>query len=268
MKNIEIKKKIEGGLRTRGVYKKSQTGKPLITVITAVYNGEKYLEECIQSLHKQNYDNIEHIIVDGGSNDKTLEILRKYEKKIDYWISEKDKGIYDAFNKGMKFSTGDYLGFLNSDDVYTSKAFDYLLKYIKKNPETDFFFGAVKKHWGVLYGYRPLRIHWTWGFYSSHSTGFFIKKDSALIVGEYNLKYKFSADYDYFFRMIVKKKMKGISTKKDELFGVFRRGGFSSKISFVDHFFETIKIRIDNKQNRFLILIIFILKYLKNISKI
>ena len=61
MKNIEIKKKIEGGLRTRGVYKKSQTGKPLITVITAVYNGEKYLEECIQSLHKQNYDNIEHI---------------------------------------------------------------------------------------------------------------------------------------------------------------------------------------------------------------
>ena len=62
--------------------------------------------------------------------------------------------------------------------------------------------------------------------------------------------------------------MKGISTKKDELFGVFRRGGFSSKISFVDHFFETIKIRIDNKQNRFLILIIFILKYLKNISKI
>ena len=118
--------------------KKSSHWKPLITVITAVYNGEKYLEECIQSLHKQNYDNIEHIIVDGGSNDKTLEIIRKYEK-IDYWISEKDKGIYDAFNKGMKFSTGDYLGFLNSDDVYTNEAFDYLLKYINKNPETDFF---------------------------------------------------------------------------------------------------------------------------------
>ena len=63
----------------------------------------------------------------------------------------------------MKFSTGDYLGFLNSDDVYTNECFGYLLNYIDKNPETDFF-GAVKKHWGVLYGYKPYKIHWTWGF--------------------------------------------------------------------------------------------------------
>ena len=97
---------------------------------------------------------------------------------------------------------------------------------------------------------------------------FFYKKKSALKVGEYNLKYKYSADYDYFYRMIVKEKMKGIGTKKNELFGIFRRGGFSSKIKFIDHFFEEIKIRIDNKQNKFLVLAIIIFKYLKNLTKI
>ena len=268
MNNITKEKKLEGGLRTKGLFKKSSSGKPLITVITAVYNSETHLEESILSLHKQNYDNIEHIIIDGGSTDNSLEIIKKYDTKIDYWISEKDFGIYDAFNKGMKLSNGDYLGFLNSDDIYAEGSFDHLLKYIKKYPQVDFIFGAVKKHWGILYGYKPFKIYWSWGFYSSHSTGFFIKKKSAEEVGEYNLKYKFSADYDYFFRMIVKKKMKGIGTKKNELFGIFRRGGFSSKISFIDHFFETIRIRLDNNQNRFIVLLIFVLKYLKNLSKI
>ena len=88
------------------------------------------------------------------------------------------------------------------------------------------------------------------------------------IVGDYNLKYKYSADYDYFYRMIVKHKLKGVATKKNELFGIFRRGGYSSKIKFIDHFFETIKIRIDNKQNKLLVLIIFIFKFLKNIKKL
>jgi len=268
MSNLDKKFTLVGGLRTKGILKKSSPGKPLISVITAVYNSEKYLEESIKSLHNQNYDNIEHIVVDGKSTDSSIEIIKKYENNIDYWISEKDYGIYDAFNKGMKLSNGDYLGFLNSDDVYTEEAFEHLLKYINKYPKVDFIFGGVKKHWGVLYGYKPLKIYWSWGFYSSHSTGFFIKKKSAEIVGEYNLKYKFSADYDYFFRMIVKEKMKGIGTNKNEIFGVFRRGGFSSKINFIDHFFETIKIRLDNKQNRLIVLIIFIFKYLKNINKI
>ena len=86
-------------------------------------------------------------------------------------------------------------------------------------------------------------------------------------MGYYNLKYKFSADYDYFYRLIVKHKYKGIASKKDEVFGIFRRGGFSSQIKFIDHFFEEMKIRIDNKQNKLLILIIFIYKFLKNLKK-
>ena len=148
------------------------------------------------------------------------------------------------------------------------KALEILKKYILEYPKVDFFFGAVKKHWGTLYGYKPYKIYWSWGFYSSHSTGFFIKSQAAKKVGLYNLKYKYSSDYDYFFRMIVKNKLKGIGTKKNEVFGNFRRGGYSSKTKFLDHFMEEIKIRVDNRQNKLLILLIFIYKYLKNISKI
>tara|TARA_B100000780_G_scaffold269824_2_gene228991 strand:+ start:731 stop:1558 length:828 start_codon:yes stop_codon:yes gene_type:complete len=260
--------KIDGGLRKKNIFKKNKKDEPLITIVTAVYNNEKYLEESILSLHKQKYENYEHIIIDGGSTDGTIDIIKKYENKIDYWCSEGDKGIYDAFNKGMKLAGGEYVGFLNSDDNYSQNTLELLLKYIKRYPEKDFFFGAVKKHWGVLHGYKPYKIYWSWGFYSSHSTGFFIKISSAKKVGLYNLKYKYSADYDYFFRMIVKKKLKGVGTKKNEIFGTFRRGGFSSTIKFFDHFLEEIKIRVDNGQNKILILIIFIYKYLKNISKI
>ncbi len=256
----------EGGLRVEG--KNQHNTSPLITVITATFNSEKYLEESILSLHNQKFLNYEHIIIDGGSTDKTIDIIKKYEQNITYWCSSNDKGIYDAFNKGMQLAKGEYIGFLNSDDKYSDDALEILNKYIKKYPKKDFIFGAVQKHWGVLYGYKPYKIHWSWGFYSSHSTGFFIKKNAAKLVGLYNLKYKYSSDYDYFYRMIVKKKLNGIGTKKSELFGIFRRGGFSSKIKFYDHFSEEIKIRLDNGQNKILILLIYIYKFIKNFSKL
>ena len=116
--------------------------------------------------------------------------------------------------------------------------------------------------------YKPWKIHYSWGFYTSHSTGFFIKRNSAKKVGLYNLKYKYSSDYDYFYRMIVLKKLKGLGTKKENIFGVFRRGGFSSKVKFLDHFKEEIRIRLDNKQNKLLVLIIIIYKSIKHIKKI
>jgi glycosyltransferase involved in cell wall biosynthesis len=257
-----------GGLRIKNIFKKSEKNKPLISIITAVFNAENYLDEALQSLYSQGYKNYEHIIIDGGSNDKTLDIIKKNQNNIDYWVSQKDKGIYDAFNLGMRLSRGDYIGFLNSDDKYVPDALNILLNYINKYPDKDFIFGSVKKHWGILHGYNPYKIFWSWGFYSSHSTGFFIKKEAAKQVGLYNLKYKYSADYDYFYRMIVKHKMKGIGTKKKELFGIFRRGGFSSRISFREHFFEEISIRLDNNQNRILVLFIFIYKFFKNIRKI
>tara|TARA_B100000941_G_C28502800_1_gene555385 strand:+ start:2180 stop:2932 length:753 start_codon:yes stop_codon:yes gene_type:complete len=242
--------------------------KPLISIITVVKNGEKHLEECINSVLTQSYKNIQYIIIDGNSTDNTISIIKKYEKDLFKWESQDDRGIYDAFNRGLKIATGELIGFINSDDIYCENALETLVKYYNEYPEIDFIFGSVKKHWGVLHGYKPWKIKFTWGFYSSHSTGFFIKKEAAKKVGQYNLKYKFSSDYDYFYRMIVKEKLKGIGTKKNEMFGIFRRGGYSSKIKFIDHFFEEINIRIDNGQNKILILLIFIYKFIKNINRI
>ncbi len=241
---------------------------PKISIITVCKNSSATIEETIKSIIKQNYNNIELIIIDGKSTDDTLTIIEKYKKNISSLVSEIDDGIYDGFNKGLKLATGDLIGFVNADDILTDNALEILKNYYQKNPNVDFIFGSVKKHWGIIHGYKPWKIFFSWGFYTSHSTGFFIKKDAAKRVGNYNLKYKFSADYDYFYRMIVDQKLKGVATKKNEVLGIFRRGGFSSKVNFFDHLCECTKIRIDNGQNKFVVLLTFLLKYLYNYNKI
>ena len=114
-------RKGEGGLRTKGFFKKSYDDKPLISIITVVYNGEKHLQETIQSVINQTYDNVEYIIIDGGSSDGTIDIIKKYEDQIDYWVSEKDNGIYDAMNKGIKVAKGKWLNFMNAGDKFYDK---------------------------------------------------------------------------------------------------------------------------------------------------
>lgn len=254
----------DGGSRLSG----NQNKKPFLSIITVVYNGEKFLEETISSVLSQQFQDYEYLIIDGKSNDNTIKIIKKYENQIEYWISQKDNGIYDAFNKGLELARGKYVGFINSDDIYRKNTFKLIKEYDESYKKIDFIFGSVKKHWGLLSGYRPWKIYWSWGFYSSHSTGFFIKLDSAKKIGFYNTKYKYSADYDYFYRMIVKLKMLGVASKKNEIFGDFRRGGFSSTINFFDHFCEEIKIRLDNGQNRFMVLLVFIFKFLYHIKKL
>ena len=267
-KIVSLKKKLfyEGGTRLRK--KNTKNKSPLFSIITVVYNNEKYLEETILSVLKQSYKNFEYIIVDGGSTDRTLEIIKKYNNKINYWVSEKDKGIYDAFNKGMSLCRGNFIGIINSDDIYTKNSLKIISSYIKKKPVFDFIFGSVRKHWGILHGYKPNKIFYSWGFYSSHSTGFFIRRSAAQKVGLYDLKYKYHADYDYFYRLIVQKKMTGLATKKKEITGIFRRGGFSSTINYRKLFKEEMLIRYNNKQNFVLLIVIFIYKIIKHFKKI
>jgi glycosyltransferase involved in cell wall biosynthesis len=108
----------EGGLRTKGHFKKSFNDKPLISIITVVFNGREHLEQTIQSVLKQSYDNVEYIIIDGGSTDGTTAVIKKYEHAIDYWVSEPDGGIYDAMNKGIDVASGEWLYFLGAGDAF------------------------------------------------------------------------------------------------------------------------------------------------------
>ena len=205
--------KEDGGLRKKNICQNLQK-KPLISVITVVLNNDKYIQECFNSIHNQDYECFEHIVVDGGSEDETIKIIKRNSHKIDYWCSNKDKGIYDAFNLGMKLAKGEILCFVNSDDKFYSQKTLNFASNAFKNKNIDFIFGPVKKHWATLHGYKPWKIYFSWGFYTSHSTGFFIKKKSAKKLGKYKIKYKYSADYDYFYRMIVKYKLKELGQIK------------------------------------------------------
>lgn len=107
-----------GSARTKGIRKKMAPADPLISIITIVYNCERHIEQTIQSVVGQSYKPIEYIIVDGGSTDGTIDIIRKYEDRIDNWISEPDRGISDAMNKGIRLATGDIIAHLHADDYY------------------------------------------------------------------------------------------------------------------------------------------------------
>lgn len=109
-----------GGKRTKGVLPNPGPDHPLITVITVVFNASTTIEATIKSILGQTYPSVEYIIIDGGSTDGTLDIIRKYEHAIDYWLSEADKGLYDAMNKGIAASTGTWLNFMNANDVFYS----------------------------------------------------------------------------------------------------------------------------------------------------
>jgi len=237
------------------------------SIITVTLNAENDLKETIDSLKKQEFKDFEYIIIDGKSSDNTDKLIKINNHIIDKYLIEKDHGIYDAMNKGLNLATGKYIGFLNAGDKYTPDGLKIINEYLNSN-DVDFIFGTVKKKI-LKYGFRKKRIFYNFDFYTSHSSGFFIKKKSHDLIGNYNTKYKISADYDLFYKMIVKKKMKGISTKKNELIGLFKSGSsYSSKFNFLEHLYEETQIRIDNNQNKFIVFLIFNIHFFKNLKKI
>ena len=231
-----------------------------ISIITVVKNSSNTIEKTIKSVLAQEYKNLEYIIIDGGSTDGTLEVIKKYKKNISLFLKEKDNGIWDAMNKGLESANGDIIGFLNADDNYNPGALNLVNNYFIQN-DIDFLFGSVKKY-KLIHGYKPWKIKWSFGFYTSHSVGFFIKRKKHMEVGKYSLDY-LSSDLDFFYKMIVNFKLRGISTKKYEILGEFSKGGFSSKINYVHHLRDLNKIRINNKQNKIFVYLLYIFKIIK-----
>lgn len=147
----------EGGLKTKGVIKKSMDDKPLVSIVTPVFNGRLYLEETIRSVIGQTYDNVEYIIIDGGSTDGSLEVIRKYENKIDYWLTDQDSGVYEAINKGFKNASGDILAYLNCDDLYYPDSVKMAVEYFKTHLFAELIYGNcdfIGAKGEFLYTYR------------------------------------------------------------------------------------------------------------------
>lgn len=125
------------------IFFKKDTFWPKLSIITPSYNQANFLERTILSVLNQSYPNLEYIIIDGGSNDRSIEVIKKYEKYLAYWISEPDNGQEDAINKGFKKATGDIVGWQNSDDIYLPGAFFKVCNEFKKYPDSDVVFGNM-----------------------------------------------------------------------------------------------------------------------------
>ena len=264
---IEIlkNKKLRGELNFGGFRLKNKNKKtPLVSIIMPNFKS-KTLKKAIQSILKQTYKNFELIIVDGSSGKSTINILKKFDNKIDFWISERDKGMWDAWNKGFKLAKGKFVGIVDSSNVLYPNAMKILAQYIKKNPKIDFVCGTVIKDKKILGGYNPEKIYRKFNVIPSSVVGFFIKKKSLNKVGYLNLNYKIQSDYDLLYRMIVKHKLKGVHTKGDEIFGDLGDSGFSKKHHFIKKLLSESIIRLKNKQNILSIIYIIIGRSLKKI---
>ena len=240
-----------------------------ISIITAVKNDEKFIDKTINSIINQNLP-IEYIVVDGNSNDSTLEIIKKYKNKIDLIISEEDTNLYDAMNKGIKNATGDIIGICNSGDVILENKLKIVLEEFKTK-NLDFVFATVKRNYTggtiIKYGFNEKKIYYNFDFATCHSTGFYLKSSVQKELGTYDTNFKCSADYDLFYRLINAKKYIGGSTPKGIIIGEVAKGGLSSQISFLNHLKEESKIRFKNKQSFILIILIFLNALIKKLFK-
>lgn len=208
-------RKGEAGLRTQGYFKRSYNEEsgfsdnlplPLVTIITVVFNGEKHLEQTIQSVINQTYDNVEYIVIDGGSTDGTVDIIRKYEDKIDYWVSEPDEGISDAFNKGIRCSTGELMGILNSDDWYQVDSVNAIVDFYRtlESRERNNFvsFGDLFYPERNLFQFGDKNYSRLINYLMPHLNhpSVFVSKNIYSSIGLFNKHFKFAMDFEFLKR--------------------------------------------------------------------
>jgi len=250
---------------------RNQKKKPYFSIITVVKNDENNICKTIASVNSQSFKNFEYIIIDGSSTDNTLRKIKKRKNNFDILVSEKDKGIYYAMNKGAKLSNGNIIVFVNSGDHLKKNALKIIKKKFDRKKNISFVFGTVIRNYTkdsiLKYGFNKNKLYYNFDFATAHSTGFFLKRKIFSKLGYFNTKYKCSADYDLYYKLLIKENLIGNSTNKDEIIGELSAGGFSSRVSFIEHLFEEIKIRYDNKQNLLLIMLIFINALLKKLFK-
>lgn len=211
--------------------KNHNTNDPLISIITPVFNGENTIEQTILSVINQTYKNIEYIIIDGGSTDKTIDIIKKYEDKIAYWVSEKDFGLYYAMDKGIRYSNGSIIGNINADDYYYDEfVFEKIVTLFKSHPEIDVLHGdlkVVKKNNELLKIRKGNHHGLNKGMTINHPT-VFMKRDVYFDSGGYDLSLKIAADAELMMRL---KKLNYCFYNCDFVVSIFTKGGISDHYS-------------------------------------
>ncbi|MVM41900.1 glycosyltransferase [Spirosoma sp. HMF3257] len=204
-----------------------------VSIITVVYNGAAFIRDCIESILNQTYSDIEYIIVDGQSTDGTVEIVQSYGTKVARFISEPDKGLYDAMNKGIGLATGEVIGLLNADDFYRHNRVIENMVATFKRTDSDAVYGdmlyvdrtnpkILKRYWrSGWYGENAF----LWGWMPGHLS-FFAKRWLYEQYGTFRLDMKSAADYELLLRFIHKNKAK--LAYMDEVTIVMRAGGISN----------------------------------------
>lgn len=198
---------------------------PLISIITVVYNGIKTIEQTILSVVRQPYQNKEYIIIDGGSTDGTVDIIKKYQSHLAYWISEPDNGIYDAMNKGIAHAKGELIGILNSNDWFEENIFNTIAEQFLKTGNNCIIHGMLRnfleEEFYNITGNSIRRLRYDM---IQHPTCFIPLKIYETF-GTYDTRYKYSADYDLILRFVNKEVSFSFIEK---VITNFRLGGVSS----------------------------------------
>ena len=245
-------------------YKKYQSGKPLITVITVVFNAVEDIENTILSVSKQDYENIEYIVIDGGSIDGTQEILKKYSNVIDYWISEHDEGIYDAMNKGIDVANGDWLNFMNAGDCFSSNSIvSMVANAISTAPENadipkKLIIGGVNimgQNGMQNATLMPLKFtKANLNMFATrtvcHQSVFVARK----VTPKYNTKYRLKAELNWYYDLVQKINANEVICIRHP-FCNYKSGG-EGDVKFKENFFERVKVLIN--QNGAIMSIIFL----------
>jgi|TARA_B110000091_G_C13808248_1_gene473596 glycosyltransferase involved in cell wall biosynthesis len=225
---------------------------PKISVVTPNFNQGDYIEQTIQSVLNQNYPNLEYIIIDGGSTDNSLEIIKKYQDKLSYWVSESDAGMYDAINKGFSRSTGEIMCWINSDDVLWHNSLDNVASIFKSNEKVEWLQGypSVIDEKGKLILQRDAVFSKFYFYLNNHKESFsFIQQESTFwsrnlwnkTGGYLNLDYKLASDFDLWMRFFQFKKM--YCTKK-QLAAFRKRDG--QKSSNTDAYLDEVNNSLEN----------------------
>jgi len=183
---------------------------PKISVITAVYNQAAYIEDCILSVIGQGYPDLEYIVIDGGSTDGTTDIIKKYEDKIHYWVSEKDRGLYHALHKGLSLATGEIMGWLNSDDILHRKSLFTIAEIFSQHQEVKWLQGypTTIEDAGRIVFHRPPCYSRYFFYLKEYHSGIFIQQESTYwrrdlweaSGAQISTDYKYAGDFELWMR--------------------------------------------------------------------